>query len=333
MGTYCAYCTTVTVHCTLYSVCTCILCEVMLLPYFVCVVYLVFVPQPPCAGLMMTPIILSLFPLCRLLLLARCTRIGNALGAGDPHGAELSTWTTTLLGFSVSLLASVTLLSVRHSWGEKTDLTSSYIRATLERYTNPSLSLPLCTCVCCVHSFLACHGDRSIGRLFTEDGEVVALVSDLLLPLAVYVIADGTQCGLSGVIKGAGMQGVGGPVVLFSYYIVGLPAAVYMAFDLNGRGLGLGVTGLCLGTAIGTWVHMLIFLVITRRVDWKEEARMARQKLGLQIGGGSDESVYLPLKAKEKEEEEKEDDAIEMGEVHMNVVSLYDGQDLSWASQ
>jgi hypothetical protein len=155
------------------------------------------------------------------------------------------------------------------------------------------------------------------------------------------------------VIKGAGMQGVGGPVVLFSYYVVGLPAAVYMAFDLHGRGLRLGVTGLCLGTAIGTWMHMLIFLVITRRVDWKEEARTAHLKLGTKAGGrgsgsgrgrGNDDRAYLPLNVREEEEEEENDEyeaekeeeeeggSMEMGAVHMNVISLYDDQEFSWTS-
>lgn len=59
--------------------------------------------------------------------------------------------------------------------------------------------------------------------LFSNDEEVVKLISSLLVVLSIYVVADGTQGALTGVIKALGKQHLGGPVVVFAYYAVGLP--------------------------------------------------------------------------------------------------------------
>ena len=118
------------------------------------------------------------------------------------------------------------------------------------------------------------------GTIFTSDPDVVALISQLLVPLSVYVLADALQGGLTGVIKGTGKQYIGGPVVLVAYYVIGLPLAFYMAFDLDGHGLNYGAMGLCIGTVVGTWTHMSIYLYISRTVDWDDEVKTAMSKIG-----------------------------------------------------
>jgi len=64
------------------------------------------------------------------------------------------------------------------------------------------------------------------GYIFTNSDDVVLVLSDLLVVLAVYVMADGTQGVLTGVIRGLGKQQLGGPVVLFSYYVIGIPLSM-----------------------------------------------------------------------------------------------------------
>lgn len=102
----------------------------------------------------------------------------------------------------------------------------------------------------------------SIGRIFTDDEQVVRLVGSLAPIFAAYVISDGLQAALTGVIKGVGKQYIAGPIVVFSYYGVAIPMSTVLALDLNGRGLGMGVSGLCIGTLVGTIVHMLCFMVV-----------------------------------------------------------------------
>eukprot|EP00602_Paraphysomonas_sp_CaronLab_P011120 CAMPEP_0185039292 /NCGR_PEP_ID=MMETSP1103-20130426/36004_1 /TAXON_ID=36769 /ORGANISM="Paraphysomonas bandaiensis, Strain Caron Lab Isolate" /LENGTH=317 /DNA_ID=CAMNT_0027578123 /DNA_START=735 /DNA_END=1688 /DNA_ORIENTATION=+ len=124
-------------------------------------------------------------------------------------------------------------------------------------------------------------GRAWVGRLFTSDLDVIQMVSELMVPLAIYVVADGMQCAFTGVIKGAGKQRVASPVVIFSYYIVGLPLAALLAFKAR-----LGVPGLCWGLTVGTWTHFLLYLLLVCRIDWKEESIAAR-KLLLGIKGKS----------------------------------------------
>lgn len=115
---------------------------------------------------------------------------------------------------------------------------------------------------CAVLSALVLPLRYSIGRIFTDDEQVVRLVGSLAPIFAAYVISDGLQAALTGVIKGVGKQYIAGPIVVFSYYGVAIPVSTVLALDLNGRGLGMGVSGLCIGTLVGTIVHMLCFMVV-----------------------------------------------------------------------
>ena len=55
---------------------------------------------------------------------------------------------------------------------------------------------------------------------------------------------DGVLCVASGVIKACGKQWVAGPVVFLAYYVVGIPAACWLAFEK-----GRGAVGLAVGPA------------------------------------------------------------------------------------
>jgi hypothetical protein len=55
--------------------------------------------------------------------------------------------------------------------------------------------------------------------------------------------------------------------VFVAYYVIGLPCAYVLAFRYN-----LGIDGLCIGTTLGTWIHMIFYLVVVGRFDWSMEA-------------------------------------------------------------
>lgn len=115
---------------------------------------------------------------------------------------------------------------------------------------------------------------HELGRVFTDDGNVIAMVSTLSPLIVAYIISDGCQTSLTGVIKGMGKQGIASPIVLVSYYCVGIPLSSYLAMDW---GLGWGVFGLCTGTLIGTIVHMLSFMVFVYGcTDWEKEVQRVR---------------------------------------------------------
>ena len=106
--------------------------------------------------------------------------------------------------------------------------------------------------------------------LFSDDAAVAKEVSKLLVCLSLYVIADGVQSALSGVIKGLGKQSVGGPTVLFSYYIIAIPLSLYLGFKCQ-----WGLMGLVSGTLTGTWVHSSLYMLIIFATDWKLAANKA----------------------------------------------------------
>lgn len=119
-----------------------------------------------------------------------------------------------------------------------------------------------------------------IGFLFLDanaiDTHQMNLIATLMLILAVYTFADGLQCAMSGLLKGAGKQRLCGPIVVCCYFLVALPVASVLTFRYN-----CGVFGLAVGTTIGTWLHFLCYMVVLYLVDWIVEADIAQVTLEL----------------------------------------------------
>lgn len=104
-------------------------------------------------------------------------------------------------------------------------------------------------------------------RLFTSDKEVVALVESLMPVLACYVVVDGMQTSLTGVIKGMGKQKIAGPIVMIAYYAMGLPVGIVLTFVYH-----WGIYGLCVGTLLGTVAHLAMYWhVVYVQTDWELE--------------------------------------------------------------
>ena len=137
-------------------------------------------------------------------------------------------------------------------------------------------------------------GDHEVvPRIFSGDENVVKSAARTIPLLAVYVVGDGVQVALSGVIKGCGRQCVAAPVVVFSYWIVALPIAYYLSFvKFKGEECEdgfCGVVGLTTGMTVGTWVHCLFILLIVCCLNWDNEAKRALEVIkasGEGAGGG-----------------------------------------------
>lgn len=106
-----------------------------------------------------------------------------------------------------------------------------------------------------------------------------------VLPLVVAtVMLDGQAAVLSGVLRGAGRQGIGAGTSWLSYWFIGLPLAYLLAFKAN-----MGVLGLRLSLAAAVAVQALVLHVYTAcRIDWDEEVRRARE---LVAGADGDDDV------------------------------------------
>lgn len=105
--------------------------------------------------------------------------------------------------------------------------------------------------------------------------DLVAMTSDLMPILAVYVLGDCFACSFNGVMKGCGRQAVVSPIVIVAYWCIGLPVAFYQAFSLDN-----GVVGLVTGTTTGTWIHgTMLGIAVLCFTNWRYEAEQAQERV------------------------------------------------------
>ncbi|XP_038994704.1 protein DETOXIFICATION 16-like [Hibiscus syriacus] len=71
-----------------------------------------------------------------------------------------------------------------------------------------------------------------------------------------------------GIARRCGWQKIGAYVNLGSYYIVGIPLSIVLAFVFH-----LGTKGLCLGIRAALFTQMMFLLIITARTNWEQEVK------------------------------------------------------------
>ncbi|KAL9330318.1 hypothetical protein ACSQ67_005321 [Phaseolus vulgaris] len=112
------------------------------------------------------------------------------------------------------------------------------------------------------------------GYAYSNEVEVVQYVAIMLPILALSIFLDALQCVLSGTARGCGWQKKGALINLGSYYLVGIPSAIYFSFVMH-----IGGKGLWLGIICALVVQVSCLFVITARTDWEQEARKAKERV------------------------------------------------------
>ncbi|KAK7252282.1 hypothetical protein RIF29_36120 [Crotalaria pallida] len=112
------------------------------------------------------------------------------------------------------------------------------------------------------------------GYAYSNEVEVVEYVAIMLPILAASNMLEGLQCVLSGNARGCGWQKIGAFINLGSYYVVGIPSAILLAFVLH-----LGGKGLWMGIICALLVQVLSLLIVTMRTDWEQEAKKATDRV------------------------------------------------------
>ncbi|XP_027357360.1 protein DETOXIFICATION 16-like [Abrus precatorius] len=125
------------------------------------------------------------------------------------------------------------------------------------------------------------------GHIFTDVPEVVRYVASLTPILACSVFVDSIQTALSGVARGCGWQKFGAFVNLGSYYLLGAPLAIVLAFVLKMKGKGL-----LFGIVLALIMQVVCFLVVTFRTNWDKEANKAVKRV--RDNGVQDDANALP---------------------------------------
>jgi multidrug resistance protein, MATE family len=90
---------------------------------------------------------------------------------------------------------------------------------------------------------------KQIPWLFTGDGDVANLVTQVTPIVAFMQLWDGISAVAQGVLRGVGRQEIGGWANLLTYYVLALPISFATAF-----GLGWKLVGLWAGVTLGLFM-------------------------------------------------------------------------------
>ncbi|XP_008785753.2 protein DETOXIFICATION 48-like [Phoenix dactylifera] len=110
------------------------------------------------------------------------------------------------------------------------------------------------------------------GRLFTNDEEILELTA-VALPIAgLCELGNCPQTTGCGVLRGSARPNTGATINLGSFYLVGMPVAIFMAFAA-----GMGFAGLWLGllAAQASCATLMAYALVT--TDWVVEAERAKE--------------------------------------------------------
>ncbi|CAE6534146.1 unnamed protein product [Rhizoctonia solani] len=120
------------------------------------------------------------------------------------------------------------------------------------------------------------------GYLFSDEENVVSLAASVLPVVALFQIVDGATAVSNGVLRARGMLGLGAIINICSYYVVGLPAGVALAFWTH-----LGLKGLWIGLSIALFCAASISMVVVYKTNWELEVSKARERLAEEGEGGA----------------------------------------------
>ncbi|KAI0311917.1 MOP flippase [Amylostereum chailletii] len=126
------------------------------------------------------------------------------------------------------------------------------------------------------------------GYMFSDDDEVVGLVSKVIPLLASFQVADGLAGSCGGVLRGQGRQHLGAMFNIIAYYVLALPLGISMAFRYN-----LGLQGLWIGQVVALFiVGIAEYYVVWLGTDWEWEVQKGaeRNMLEARMHGGDGET-------------------------------------------
>jgi len=112
------------------------------------------------------------------------------------------------------------------------------------------------------------------GYMFSNDEQVVALTSSVLLIYSIFAVFDGGQAMGAGIIRGVGRQMIGAIFNFLGFYVLGLPLGYYLCFQA-----GMGLYGLWWGLSGALFVCFTGYYVIILRLNWTKESLRAQERV------------------------------------------------------
>ncbi|GKU85428.1 hypothetical protein SLEP1_g107 [Rubroshorea leprosula] len=118
-------------------------------------------------------------------------------------------------------------------------------------------------------------GREAWGRVFTSDTDVLELTKSVLPIIGLCELANCAQTTSCGILRGSARPGTAAAVNFYSFYLVGAPFAVVLAFVVE-----LGFAGLCYGLLAAQMACVVAMLTVVYRTDWEREWLKAKDMVG-----------------------------------------------------
>ncbi|KAI3931547.1 hypothetical protein MKW92_011149 [Papaver armeniacum] len=125
---------------------------------------------------------------------------------------------------------------------------------------------------------------NDFSKLFTDDKIVMKEVSNLVMYLCISIILCGIQPVLTGMAIGVGWQAQIAFVNIATYYLIGMPIGICLAFRLD-----RGLEGLWVGAQIGMALQTIVLLIMCWRADWDKEVQLSKHRVSEDIGLGEEQ--------------------------------------------
>ncbi|KAL6471177.1 hypothetical protein MHYP_G00198270 [Metynnis hypsauchen] len=114
-----------------------------------------------------------------------------------------------------------------------------------------------------------------IGFIFTDDRQIVELVSKLLSVYCVLEFFDGLVCVCMGILLGSGQQKIAAVANLFGYYCIGLPLGISLMFAAK-----LEIIGFWFGLLICVCIQSTFFIIVIFKLNWERLTKQAIERAG-----------------------------------------------------
>lgn len=140
------------------------------------------------------------------------------------------------------------------------------------------------------------------GRFFTSDEEILKLTSIALPICGICELGNCPQTTGCGVLRGSARPSIGANINLGSFYLVGMPVAMFLGFVLK-----MGFSGLWLGLLAAQASCAVLMMFVLLRTDWNEQVRRARD-LTIAPSSSSEHSSVIPTFEKNQTSHHADDD-------------------------
>lgn len=110
------------------------------------------------------------------------------------------------------------------------------------------------------------------GKFFTNDKEILELTSIVLPIVGLCELGNCPQTTGCGVLRGSARPTIGANINLGSFYLVGMPVAIFLGFVAK-----LGFPGLWIGLLAAQGSCAMLMLVVLCRTDWNLQVQRAKE--------------------------------------------------------